>query len=1151
MAQVIGVVSHATGTVTAMSGSGNEREVSVGGEIFDGEVISTKGSGSGVNITFNTGCAMSLGENESSLIDETVYKLEYFDNVDVVVDLDSMEEIADEVATSEDEDVEYSDEVNEVFLAGDEEDVDELETAAGEEEDDNVVEEDLDIAERLDSEDMTMVESNTNTQSSASPNMGISHDIDRTDVTSAEALSAIAAQEATVVTSVASTATILDSVISGLEYESSQDGIVSYSGLTDEGKFNYTDGDTITFNIGGIVLGSVVMDTGDGLVDYEVDKLVFLQDLLGLDRNNLEDGNLISLARLLQTLDEDTTTNDIDISAQTRLLLSGENITDLSQLSEDVLNRIADLTGKDLVSIEDAIAHMSSSLDEFTGDFNFDPTISIDATTNVSEDGETTISFNTIDINASDEVITTATATNGTVTVEDGVITYTPNADFNGSDTISLTADDGAGGTATTSITVTVDPVNDAPTIEVAGTTTVDEDSVVTGQIEANDIDNDNLTFSVSEGTEIPQGLTLNQDGSYEFDASTYDNLDLGNSRTLEVPITVTDTQGGSAETILTIDVEGLNNDLSYVSESAGYSNVVGYYLTDADGNPTTATVLIDNQNGMESGTYLADLEPADYEFFIIANGASLVDDTSEITFDNSGDKPILLIDGEESAKPVYFTEPTFNPDNADHFIFESDGNGGTIIKIEDLPNLGDNDFNDVVLHTNFEMNDINDVSSELSPIITNVIDADGDLANMTLHGTGTNPGNTITIYNQVGNAASDTLASGDYAVAGTAIVQADGTWSFDISSLSQTTMNDNEFFKVMESDATGNSGESDATHYWHGTWSNVQTENQDDFVAMGSGNDRIRVNDNDLNDQLMVDGGDGKDTAIFSGSIDNYTITADAEGDTIVTENANLTDSDSDGTGDVNEFRDFESIKFGDTTLDVSDDDITVDGNLNAHSSIDSGYGNDDITVAGNLNAHTSIDSGYGNDNITVDGSLKSHSSIDAGEGKDTVTINGSISSNASIDGGEGEDTLVLDDVSKSEWSDGVKDNFEGFENITLSDASITTNLESPLSSPKVIDLDALESLQSSESNQEDIGTMGLKVGDVMEITDTENTLKILNSDTSDHTLSLDSDEWQAGETTYQDEGGNLYDVYSSVDTDNQHSLLIDEMITVTLENS
>jgi len=103
MAQSIGIVSQSMGTVTARDSSGNEREVSAGSEIFDGEVVSAKGGGASASVTFNNGCNMTLGADESALIDETVYKLEFFDSVEVAVDPRSVDEASEEVALEDEQ----------------------------------------------------------------------------------------------------------------------------------------------------------------------------------------------------------------------------------------------------------------------------------------------------------------------------------------------------------------------------------------------------------------------------------------------------------------------------------------------------------------------------------------------------------------------------------------------------------------------------------------------------------------------------------------------------------------------------------------------------------------------------------------------------------------------------------------------------------------------------------------------------------------------------------------------------------------------------------------------------------------------------------------------------------------------------------------
>jgi len=66
----------------------------------------------------------------------------------------------------------------------------------------------------------------------------------------------------------------------------------------------------------------------------------------------------------------------------------------------------------------------------------------------------------------------------GTVVVDaNGSFTYTPAADFSGTDSFTYTATDGAGGTATGTATITVAPVNDPPTLAPIGNVTITEDA--------------------------------------------------------------------------------------------------------------------------------------------------------------------------------------------------------------------------------------------------------------------------------------------------------------------------------------------------------------------------------------------------------------------------------------------------------------------------------------------------------------------------------------------------------------------------------------------------------------------------------------------------------------------------------------------------
>src|SRR5690606_16100375 len=100
-----------------------------------------------------------------------------------------------------------------------------------------------------------------------------------------------------------------------------------------------------------------------------------------------------------------------------------------------------------------------------------------------------------------------------------GLLTYTPNENFFGTDTFQYSVtDDGAPAPAQTSpaaISVTVSPVNDAP-IAVDDTGTTAEDTAVTVAVLANDTDVD--------GVPVPTSVVINtppQHGQAAVNAST------------------------------------------------------------------------------------------------------------------------------------------------------------------------------------------------------------------------------------------------------------------------------------------------------------------------------------------------------------------------------------------------------------------------------------------------------------------------------------------------------------------------------------------------------------------------------------------------------------------------------------------------------
>ncbi|WP_147023610.1 cadherin-like domain-containing protein, partial [Microvirga aerophila] len=110
----------------------------------------------------------------------------------------------------------------------------------------------------------------------------------------------------------------------------------------------------------------------------------------------------------------------------------------------------------------------------------------------------------------------------GTVELKNGQITYTPEANFSGTDTFTYTVTDGQGNesTATASVTVTVDAVNDKP-VAVDDTGTVAEEGTVTIDVLANDTDVDGPSKTIaSVKVDAAQGTAEIVDGKVVFTAA-------------------------------------------------------------------------------------------------------------------------------------------------------------------------------------------------------------------------------------------------------------------------------------------------------------------------------------------------------------------------------------------------------------------------------------------------------------------------------------------------------------------------------------------------------------------------------------------------------------------------------------------------------
>ena len=100
----------------------------------------------------------------------------------------------------------------------------------------------------------------------------------------------------------------------------------------------------------------------------------------------------------------------------------------------------------------------------------------------------------------------------------DGSFTYTPAANFAGSDSFTYTASDGTAVSNVATVTVTVTGVNDAP-VAVDDSATTAEETPVSGSVLTNDTDVDGATTLTATLVASPANgiVTLASDGSFTY----------------------------------------------------------------------------------------------------------------------------------------------------------------------------------------------------------------------------------------------------------------------------------------------------------------------------------------------------------------------------------------------------------------------------------------------------------------------------------------------------------------------------------------------------------------------------------------------------------------------------------------------------------
>ena len=325
------------------------------------------------------------------------------------------------------------------------------------------------------------------------------------------------------------------------------------------------------------------------------------------------------------------------------------------------------------------------------------PVITSSNAINIDEDQSTQLTLTATDVDSTSLTWSiTSEPGLGTASISGGdtsaTLNYVPNQNQNGSDTVVISVTDGELSTSQT-ITVTITPVNDRPSISGTPPTTVTEGELYSFTPSASDNDGDSLTFSASN---LPEWLTLNTSSGNiaglpnDDDVGTYSNIILSVSDG-----TATASLPGFAITVTNVNEapEISGTPASLVEVDTAYRFVPD--ASDADGDTLTFSVenlpawlSLNTATGAITGTPTS-ADVAEYENIIltVSDGelsASLAAFSIEVIDPNVNIAPVVedvsATTDEDTAAEITLLGSDFNDDSLSYAVVTEPENGTVVI---------------------------------------------------------------------------------------------------------------------------------------------------------------------------------------------------------------------------------------------------------------------------------------------------------------------------------------------------------------------------------------------------------------------------------------------------------------------------------------
>ena len=333
--------------------------------------------------------------------------------------------------------------------------------------------------------------------------------------------------------------------------------------------------------------------------------------------------------------------------------IGGTNAASFNVVNATTITAVVGSGASGLISV--TVGGVTATLVGFT--YNSTPTATAQSVT-LNEDAPTAITLAGTDVEGTRLTYNVAIGpTNGALSGVIPLLTYTPNLNFNGSDSFTFTVSDGATTSTPATISITVTNVNDAPTFTSVAITSATEDILYSYTVTTSDPDGDAVTLTP---TTIPSWLTLST-GRVLSGTPTNDNVGANN-----VVLTATDATSASTTQTFTITVTNVNDAPIATAQSVTTDEDVATPITlrgtdvDAGANLIYTTTSVPTKgvlSGVEPNltyTPTPNLNGDDSFTFIVSDGTiSSSAATVSITITPVNDVPVA------TAKSVTLNEDT------------------------------------------------------------------------------------------------------------------------------------------------------------------------------------------------------------------------------------------------------------------------------------------------------------------------------------------------------------------------------------------------------------------------------------------------------------------------------------------------------------